>query len=88
MLNKKVTKEDLLALCLGCVNCKGIWVDEDGTIIVPMDGKIYWLKSTGWEQESLHFCDDGYYVKTKKTKINNTEELKEAMRHHWYKYNV
>ena len=87
MLNKKVTKEDLLSLCLGCANCEGVWVAKDGTIIIPLNNKIYWLRSTGWK-DALHFCNDGTYITSEKSKIPTTEKLKEAMRHNFYNYNV
>ena len=89
VLNKKITKEDLLALCLGCESCKGVWVDRGGTIIVPINNKTYWLRSTGWGVEySLRFCSDGDYTTSEKSKISTIEKLKEAMRHKLYNYNV
>jgi hypothetical protein len=88
VLNRQVTKEDLLALCLGCESCKGVWLTSNGTIVVPINKVNYWLRSFNCSTKPLEFYSDGLYDNAVESKINNIEELKKAMRHHWYGYSV
>ena len=59
VLNKKITKEDLLALCLGCESCKGVWLTSNGTIVVPINKVNYWLRSFKCPTKPLEFYSDG-----------------------------
>lgn len=87
MIGRKITAQDLLSLCLGCGECKGVFVEEDGTLSIHIDnGNDLWLRNDTHGEESLTFSKGR--AQRDSTKINTVDELKEAMRHYYYKYDV
>ena len=96
MIGRKITAQDLLPLCLGCDECESsIYIASDGTIVVKVGNKSFWLRSiTGvWSKpEELTFTDDYHHMyqhnSSGSIKISTIEQLKNAMRHRYYRYSV
>lgn len=96
MIGRKITAQDLLSLCLGCDECESsIYIASDGTIVVKVANKSFWLKSiTGvWSKpEELTFTDGYHHMYRPDSpgniKISTIEQLKNAMRYRYYRYSV
>lgn len=96
MKGRKITAQDLLSLCLGCDECESnIYIASDGTIVVKVGNKSFWLRSiTGvWLKfEELTFTDAHHHMYRPNSlgniKISTIEQLKNAMRHIYYRYSV
>ena len=92
MIGRKITAQDLLSLCLGCDECESnIYIANDGTIVVKVGNKSFWLRSLGVRSKS-EFTDDYYHMYQHNSlgniKISTIEQLKNAMRHRYYRYSV
>lgn len=88
MTNRKITKQDLLSICLGCDKCTShLSVDVYGSIYCYMGMRSYVLvKKDNDSYPPYSFIEEDPFYET--TRINTLEELKKAMRHVYYKYDV
>jgi len=87
MTNRKITKQDLLSICLGCSDCSGyLWEAYDGSIFYRTGNEWYILIK---RNHTFHIPYT--FIKNsgmQSTRITTTEELKKAMGHGYYLYDV
>ncbi len=88
MTNKKITKQDLLSMCLGCDSCNSaLYVHSGGSLIYEINGRSFILiKRDNSIYTPYTFLEEYIYSNT--IRITTTEELKKAMRHDYYLYDV
>lgn len=88
MTNKKITKQDLLSMCLGCDSCNSaLYVHNGGSLYYTVNGRSFILiKRNNSIYTPYTFLEEYIYSNT--IRITTTEELKKAMRHDYYLYDV
>lgn len=88
MTNKKITKQDLLSMCLGCDSCNSaLYVHNGGSLYYTVNGRSFRLiKRDNSIYTPYTFLEEYIYSNT--IRITTTEELKKAMRHDYYLYDV
>ena len=88
MTNKKITKQDLLSICLGCDSCNSaLYVHSGGSLIYEINGRSFILiKRDNRAYTPYTFLEE--YIISNIVRITTIEELKKAMRHDYYLYYV
>jgi hypothetical protein len=87
MTNRKITKQDLLSICLGCSDCPGyLWKAYDGSILYRTGNEWYILLSRDHRFHVPYTFIKSIVIRS--TRITTAEELKKAMRHDYYLYDV
>lgn len=88
MIKRKITKQDLLSICLGCDSCNSaLYVSIYGSLYYNINGRSYILiKRDNCIYTPYTFLKEDPFSDA--IRITTTEELKKAMRHDYYLYDV
>lgn len=72
------TRQQLLALCLGCTDCIGVYGYDDFLYCKSEKGNLIYYTGRYWYQSSYPM--ENFLSISSKTKFNTTEELEMWMR--------